>query len=196
MNEFELYFHLGMSHIADLGAYDHILFIVALCAMYRLKDWRQLLYLVTAFTLGHSITLALATLGILPFRPEVVEFLIPLSILLTALYNVSLGNRGEGAKAQSLRMKYSLAAGFGLIHGMGFSNYLRSLLGEAENIVQPLLAFNLGLELGQLLIVAILLAFSEGIIRASKWSPAQWNFFTSGAAAGIALILLTETTFW
>ncbi len=194
MSPFQAYFQLGFQHISDLTAYDHILFIVALCAMYVLSQWKHILVLVTAFTIGHSLTLALATLNIFTIPSEIVEFLIPLTILLTAIFNI-LRNEGELTRS-TMRLNYGLALFFGLIHGMGFSNYLRQLLGQEDSIWQPLLAFNLGLELGQILIVAVIMGLSYVFINRLKVPHREWNLFVSGAAAGIALILMSETWVW
>src|SRR5690606_36442445 len=124
------------------NGYDHILFVIALCAIYTLRDWRRVLILVTAFTVGHSITLALATFRIINVRSDVVEFLIPLTILLTAGSNIF--KRDDYFQDRKIQLNYGLALFFGLIHGMGFSNYLREILGKSANITLPLLAFNIG----------------------------------------------------
>jgi len=154
MNDFQIYLHLGFKHIIDLAGSDHILFIVALTARYIWSDWKQLLILVTAFTIGHSVTLALSVLQWVNFPINLIELLIPVTIVLTAL----------GVKNFDFRSKYPIiyffALFFGLIHGLGFSNYLRSLLGKEESILPPLFSFNLGLELGQLLIVSVILIIS------------------------------------
>ena len=194
MSEFQVYFQLGFQHISDLTAYDHILFIVALCAVYQVADWRRVLVLVTAFTIGHSITLALATLDIFTLPSEIIEFLIPVTILLTALFNVF--RKDTELSPQTMRQNYGIALFFGLIHGMGFSNYLRALLGQEESIWKPLLAFNLGLELGQILIVAVIMGLSYLALNIFKAQHREWNLFISGAAAGIAFILMTQTWVW
>lgn len=195
MNQFSTYLTLGFQHIADLAAYDHILFIVALCAVYRISEWKSIAAMVTAFTIGHSLTLALATLKIILLPSSLIEFLIPVTILLTCFYNISV----SGAKHRSasiLRLNYGLALFFGLIHGMGFSNYLRMLLGREESILTPLFAFNIGLEAGQLLIVASVLTVLYAVEKFLNVRHRDWTIFVSGAAAGISLILLSETKFW
>ncbi len=192
MSQFQTYLQLGFEHISDLKGYDHILFIIALCAVYRVEQWKNILVLVTAFTVGHSITLALAALNVVSFRPEIIEFLIPVTIFLTAVFNIL--NREPSEK--KIRLNYFLALGFGLIHGLGFSNFFRSLLGKEESIVQPLLAFNIGVELGQLIIVAIILAIGYIVMNFLNAKQREWNLVISGAAAGIAFILMTETAFW
>jgi len=194
MSTFEAYLKIGFQHIADVTAYDHILFIIALCAIYKVNQWRHILILVTAFTIGHSVTLALSTLNFILVPSAIIEFLIPVTILLTAIFNIV---RREGEISPlNMRINYGLALFFGLIHGMGFSNSLKELLAKEESIIQPLLAFNIGLELGQLMIVAIILIFSMIFLNGLSVKHREWNLFVSGAAAGIAFILMTETTFW
>ncbi len=195
MSEFYTYLQLGLQHIADLNAYDHILFIVALCAVYQIREWKNILVLVTAFTIGHSLTLALSAFNIVLIPAPIIEFLIPVTIFLTALYNVSLHQQladNQGA----MRWNYALALGFGFIHGMGFSNYFKMLLGQEASIIQPLLAFNIGIEIGQLLIVAVILLASVVALRLLKIQARDWIVFLSGAAAGISLVLMMETKFW
>ena len=160
-SEFLTYFRLGIGHIADLRGYDHILFIVALTAGYALRDWRRLLWLVTAFTIGHSITLALATLQLVRVHGPTIELLIPITIVLTAGYSIAARWKGgpgpDAGVPERHRLLYTLAGTFGLIHGLGFSSFLRAILGGEESIVLPLFAFNVGLEAGQLAIVAVVL---------------------------------------
>ncbi len=197
MSDFATYLQLGFQHITDLNGYDHILFVVALCAIYRLRDWRRVLLLVTAFTVGHSITLALATLKLFSYRTDFVEFLIPVTILATAVanffYKEPVGRLQKPAPSTTPRLRYAMALLFGLIHGLGFSNYLRSLLGREASIVQPLLAFNVGLEVGQLLIVAVLLGLTFLVVDLGKAKPHDWKLILSGAVAGIAITLIEKS---
>lgn len=187
---FELYFQLGLEHIADLAGYDHILFILALCGVYLLKDWRTLLVLITAFTIGHSITLALAVLDVVKISSEWIEFLIPVTIFLTASYNIITGDK-QSLKSMKL-VKYLAALFFGLIHGLGFSNYLGSLLGKEADLLMPLFAFNIGLEAGQIFIVMIILLLSFFIVNILRVKNRDKNLVLSGAAGGISLIMLLE----
>ena len=186
MSEFQVYLQLGFDHISDLNAYDHIVFIIALCAAYPLNRWRSVIVLVTAFTVGHSVTLALATLRLILVPSDLVETLIPVTILATCLMNVWRPFEGKIGRKTS----YGLALFFGLIHGLGFSNYLRALLGMEESIVVPLLSFNIGLELGQLMIVAIFAGAAFVFLRLLGTPHRQWNLFVSGAAAGVSAMLL------
>ncbi len=193
MDDFFIYLGLGFDHITDPAGYDHVLFVVALCAVYTAQQWRQVLVLVTAFTVGHSITLALATLRLVTFRTDIIELLIPITILITAVVNFFFRddtNRFATRQPRRAVGRYVLAGGFGLIHGLGFSNYLRSLLGREADIWQPLLAFNIGLELGQLLIVAIILGVSQVALRLLTIRPRDWVLVVSGIVAGMALSLI------
>lgn len=187
---FVTFFETGLAHIADFKGYDHILFIVTLCGIYLLREWRHILVLVTAFTIGHSLTLALATLNLLHISPAWIEFLIPVTIFVTAVENI-LRRRVEFSMLQH-RIKYALALFFGLIHGLGFSNYLRSLLGLHEGLLWPLFSFNVGIEAGQLLIVSAILFLSQLFYKLAKVDHREWNLVISGAGGGIALILIVE----
>lgn len=190
MTTFSLYFQLGLTHILDIRGYDHILFVVALCAMYLLRDWRKILLLVTAFTVGHSITLALATLRLVRLDPDLVEFLIPLTIFITAVSNIV--RKRSAALPQVAPLNYALALIFGLIHGLGFSNYLRSLLSKSQSLVGPLLSFNLGLEVGQLVIVLIFLLSASVGVGLLGVSRRDWKLVISSAIAGVSLMLVVE----
>ncbi|CCH56928.1 hypothetical protein BN8_06318 [Fibrisoma limi BUZ 3] len=194
MNDFFIYLRLGFDHITDPSGYDHILFVVALCAVYTLRQWRQVLILVTAFTIGHSITLALATLRLINYRTDVIELLIPITILITAVANFFVqepkSRLFDRPVTSQSRARYGLALLFGLIHGMGFSNYLRSLLGREADIVQPLLAFNIGLELGQLLIVSAVLLIAYVALEILNLRRRDWVLIVSGIVAGMALSLI------
>lgn len=194
---FGIYLELGFKHISDLKGYDHILFIVALCAIYRPAEWKKVALLATAFTVGHSITLALAALDVVRFPAKWVEFLIPVTICLTAVYNVTIGRQLSEAKGSGLRSKwmlYLLPLIFGLIHGMGFSNFLRSALlpGEEHDLVYQLLAFNIGVELGQLCIVGVIMALTGIALSLMRTKQPDWKLFISGTAFGPALIMALE----
>jgi hypothetical protein len=194
-SEFLTYFRLGVGHIADLRGYDHILFIVALTAGYALRDWRRLLWLVTAFTIGHSLTLALATLNVVRVNARTVELLIAITIVVTAVFSLVLRTTGaDGRRTVSpvrQRLLYGLAGCFGLIHGLGFSSFLRAVLGGEESIVLPLFAFNIGLEIGQLAIVASVLLTGAAVCDLGRVPRHRWamalSLFT--AALGTKMIL-------
>ena len=194
MEQFALFFGIGTEHILDWqNGYDHILFVVALCAVYVTSDWKQVLILVTAFTIGHSITLALATLRIVSFNTNLIEFLIPLTILVTAIAN--LFQKEDRIYERNIHLNYLFASFFGLIHGLGFSNNLRDILGDAGNIASPLLAFNLGLEIGQIIIVGIFMALTFLAVDLTGVKRRDWKMIISSAIGGMALILIKESAY-
>ncbi len=194
MSELELFFGLGLDHILDIDGYDHILFVVALCAIYEAREWKKILVLVTAFTIGHSITLAMATLKLVSLDAELIEFLIPVTIFITALINII--HRDHELTPKQVRQNYGLALGFGLIHGMGFSNYLRSLLGKDESIVNQLFAFNVGLEVGQIIIVAAFILLGVTLRTFFFLDRRDWVTIVSSAVMGVSITLMIETKFW
>jgi hypothetical protein len=183
MSDFGFYFSLGWEHIISWDALDHQLFILALAAIYLLKDWRQVLVLVTAFTIGHSLTLALTVLNIIHFPSNWVEFLIPCTIVATAITNLFQKN----FTPRSIRINYFLALFFGLIHGMGFANKLRVILAKDQSIGWSLFGFNLGLEAGQIAVVMVVLALSYFFVQLLNVNRREWVIFTSAAAFGVAM---------
>ena len=186
---FTVYLELGFEHLLDLRGYDHILFLAGLCAAYSLRRWRELLVLVTAFTIGHSVSLALATLRLVEVNTSLVEFLIPVTIVATAVINLAtLGGArvpSEHAGARAARhARYAAALAFGLVHGLGFSSFLRLVLGDERNILVPLLSFNIGLELAQIVVAGAMVGAALVITRALPVSEKAWNVVVS-AAAGV-----------
>jgi len=171
MGEFNIYFGLGTHHILNLDAKDHLLFVAALCLRYQLRDWRKVAVLVTAFTIGHSITLALTATGAVHINKRWIEFLIPITIVITAVNNL-LQRREQIEHPSRLPLIYFFALFFGLIHGMAFGNDLRSLMTREEVIV-PLLAFNLGIEAAQLLVVLLFLSISFIFVQLLR-APKIW----------------------
>ena len=194
MHPFEFYLKLGFDHIADMAAYDHILFLVVLCAVYRIEQWKKILILVTAFTIGHSITLVLVSLDIFSIPSNLIKFLIPATIFITALHNVIGPNTTE--KSSRMNQNYAMALFFGLIHGMDFSNYFKALIMDPSDIVIPLLGFNIGIELGQLLVVLFIVSVAFLFLNILRVKHREWNVFISGAAAGMSLISMLDNTFW
>lgn len=186
--DFTLFFELGWQHILDLEGYDHILFVVALCTLYTIKDWKKILILVTAFTIGHSITLALSTFEKLTISSSLIEFLIPLAIAATAISNMVSKNRNSSFA----RYNYSIALIFGLVHGLGFSNYLKSLLGRDTNVINQLLAFNSGLEFGQIIIIMVFMLITYLIIEIIKLPARKWSFVLSSSILFIALVMASQ----
>jgi len=188
MSDFVFYFGLGWHHIISLDALDHQLFILALASVYTFKNIKQVLILVTAFTIGHSLTLALSVLDIIRFSSKWVEFLIPCTIFITALNNIiQIDKKGASAK-----INYYLALGFGLIHGMGFANAIRIMLAKDQTIGLGLFGFNVGLEAGQMFVVAIILIFAWMFLNFLKISRRDWIFFISSGVFALAVKMAIE----
>ena len=184
MSDFSIFFPMGIEHITDLNGLDHILFITALCMRYLISDWKKLLILVTAFTVGHSITLALSTLNIISLPQRWTEFFIALTIVITAFNNWFVKDFTFKTRYPAI---YFFALFFGLIHGLGFSTLLKSMLGQDQNIVVQLLAFNLGLEMGQLIIVACILIITYLLIKVLNINRRSFLLFASGGIAALAI---------
>ena len=193
MHPFEFYLKLGFEHIANLNGYDHILFMVVLCAVYQINQWRNILILVTAFTIGHSITLFIVSLDFFSIPSRIIKLLIPVTILITSLQNVI--NIKQIENSTRMGKNYFMALFFGLIHGMDFSNYFKALIMSPDEIVIPLLGFNIGIELGQLLIVLFIVLISFIFLNIIKIKHLKWNLFISGAAFGMSLISIMEIIF-
>lgn len=190
MTTFQMYLQLGIEHITDLKGYDHILFLITLMAVYQIKHWKKILILITAFTLGHTTSLLVASFDLVHFSSKWIEFLIPVTICLTALINI-FQEKADSSKGHHL-FKYLLALGFGLIHGLGFSNYLKSLILNEDSVAGPLFSFNLGIEAGQIMIVAAFLFLGIITLDIFKVKPRDWNLVLSGAGLGISIILMIE----
>jgi len=188
MQDFSFYFVLGWQHIISWNALDHLLFITALSAIYLLKDWKQVLVLVTAFTIGHSLTLVLSVLDIVRFNSKWVEFLIPCTIVVTAFTNLFQ----KKFSAKSIRINYFLALFFGLIHGMGFANAIRFMLAKDQSLGWGLFGFNLGLEAGQIVVVVILLIIAWDFLNLFKVNRREWVIFLSAVVFGLALKMAIE----
>ena len=192
MSDFGFYFKLGWEHIISIGALDHQLFILALAAIYLLKDWKQVLILVTAFTIGHSITLALSVFDIIRFSAKWVEFLIPCTIVFTAIINLFQ----KSFTPRSVRINYFLALFFGLVHGMGFANSIRFMLASDQSIGWGLFGFNVGLEVGQIVVVLTILLFSTILVTLFKVNRRDWVIFASAGVFGLALKMALERMPW
>ncbi len=190
MEQFVFYLKQGINHITDLQGLDHMIFIITLCAVYQVKQWKQILILITAFTIGHTVTLALSGLNIISVNQSLVETLIPITILLTAIYNIGK----KQTQNTRIQVNYFLALFFGLIHGMGFSNFFRSMMMGItdESIVLPLFSFNVGIEIGQLLIVGVFLLINKLLTSTFSIQHRDWNLVISGAGGGIAATMIIK----
>lgn len=188
MQDFLFYLNLGWEHIISLDALDHQLFVLALIAIYSYSDWKKILVLVTAFTIGHSITLALSILDIVRVPSDWVEFLIPLTIVLTAFGNILTKNK----KQTKNNTNYYLALFFGLIHGMGFANTARVMIAKSQSIALPLLGFNIGLEIGQIVIVIAILVLLFILLKIFKVNKRDWILFVSSSVFALSLKMTLE----
>ncbi|HWD88245.1 MAG TPA: HupE/UreJ family protein [Mucilaginibacter sp.] len=188
MSDFGFYFKMGWEHIISKDALDHQLFILALACVYTISDIKKVLILVTAFTIGHSLTLALSVYDIIRFSSRWVEFLIPCTIFLTALNNIWRVD----SKGGSARINYYLALCFGLIHGMGFANAIRIMLAKDQTIGWGLFGFNVGLEAGQVFCVAIILIVSILFFKGFKVKRRDWVFFLSAGVFALSIKMAIE----
>ncbi|MGZ4059491.1 MAG: HupE/UreJ family protein [Bacteroidia bacterium] len=189
MHNFYIWFTTGIEHIADWKGYDQILFLLVLCGIYPLAQWKKVLFNITAFTIGHSLTLALSVLNIIKINTSLVEFLIPVTIIITCIVNIKKRNNYDH---ENKRPTYWLACFFGLIHGLGFSTLLKEMLGDQQSVLFPLFSFNIGLEVGQLFIVICVMIFSLALTSILKLKQNNWNFFISSAVFGIAFIMAID----
>jgi HupE / UreJ protein len=192
MNDFTFYFSIGWQHIINIEALDHIFFIAALAAIYMLKDWRQVLILVTAFTVGHTITLILSTKRIVEVNESWVEFLIPCTIVVTALSNLFQ----KSFTSKAIRINYFLALFFGLIHGLAFANVLRMILAPEQSFALSMFSFSVGLESGQILIVFLILLLSQFFIGVLKIQRIHWVIFLSAVVFGLAMEMALQRLPW
>lgn len=188
MSDFGFYFKMGWQHIISANALDHQLFILALACVYTSRDIKRVLILVTAFTIGHSLTLALSVYDVIRFSSKWVEFLIPCTIFVTALNNIFQVN----SAAKSARINYYLALCFGLIHGMGFANAIRIMLAKDQAIAMGLFGFNVGLEAGQVFVVAIILLIGILFLNILKIKRRDWVIFLSAAVFALSLKMALE----
>jgi HupE / UreJ protein len=175
MNDLAFYFKEGWQHIISTSALDHQLFIIALAAIYLLKDYKKVLILVTAFTVGHSLTLALSVYNVVHVNEKLVEFLIPCTIIITCIFNVLQKDISQKA----IRLNYFFALFFGLIHGLGFANTIRFMLAKDQTIGSSLFGFNIGLEVGQMVIVSIILIISYMLVDVAKLKQQWWVYILS-----------------
>lgn len=194
MSDFTAFVQLGFAHITTLDALDHILFLLALAAIYTVRDWRDILWVVTAFTIGHSITLVLAVTGLVRMQSNLVEFLIPLTIVATCVENVIARQRNSTARGRQWRPV--LAGVFGLVHGAGFANYLQNVF--ADRIALPLVGFNLGIELGQVTVLVAVFAGLHLLDRAiglSRIASSSWPVVRL-RSAGVSILIMVVAARW
>ena len=195
MSEFLLYFNIGLKHVLDSNAYDHVLFLMALVVPFAFKDWKRVLILVSLFTIGHTVALMLSVFEVLQVKAAIVEFLIPITILITTGYH--LFTAGKPVKKERISFVEIVTLSFGIIHGLGFSNYFKSILpGNATDKLLPLMEFALGIEGAQLIVVLAVLVASNVAQSVFNFSKRDWALILSAFIIGVVLPMLIENEIW
>ena len=195
MSEFWIYFQIGLKHVLDIHAYDHVLFLIALAVPFSFKDWKQIVMLVSMFTIGHTLALLLSIFGIIAIKVNVVELLIPITILITALFN--LFTAGKSSKKESINLVFFITLFFGIIHGLGFSNYFKSILGGTPSSkLIPLGEFALGIEAAQIVVVFVVLVLSYILQTVFRFSKRDWTLVMSAFIIGVVLPMIIESEIW
>lgn len=189
----ELWFNVqyGMNHVLDINAYDHVLFLIVLTVPYLFKDWKRVFLLVTVFTIGHTLSLILATYGVVQFSGNLIEFLIPVTIMVIALFNVFTA--GKGAQKEKIGLLFFTTLFFGLIHGLGFAREFKLLVGKAESKLLVLLEFALGIELAQIIIVFLVLFLGYLIQTVFRFSKRDWIMVVSAIVVGLVIPMLLNS---
>jgi len=193
MDDFILYLKIGLNHVLDFSAYDHILFLIALAVIFSFDQFKKVLWLITLFTIGHTLTLALSAYGILKVDVKIVEFLIPVTIFITAVVNIVNSGKMTATKS-TINLIFALF--FGLIHGLGFSNYFRMMVGREEDKLMPLIEFALGIELAQIIIVLGILIIGALLQFFFKVTKRDWILVTSAIVIGFVTPMMIERVFW
>ncbi|MEC4047919.1 HupE/UreJ family protein [Flavobacterium sp. SUN046] len=195
MPDFWIFYKVGLNHVLDLHGYDHLLFLTVLTAPYILKDWKRLLVLVSIFTLGHTISLFLSAFNIIKLQSDIVELLIPITIFITAFYN--LITAGKTSKKESVSFIGVVTLLFGIIHGLGFSNYFNSLLpGKPSEKLAPLLEFALGIESAQIIVVLAVFVLSFIVQTLFKFNRRDFILILSSFVIGVVVPLLINNPIW
>ncbi|MGX7667281.1 HupE/UreJ family protein [Flavobacterium pedocola] len=195
MSEFLTYFNIGLRHVLDIKAYDHVLFLMALVTPYAFKDWKRVLILVSLFTLGHTLSLLLSVYGVVYVQSDLIEFMIPITILVTALFH--LFTAGKSGKNESITFVALVTLFFGIIHGLGFSNYFKAILpGSTSDKLVPLLEFALGIEGAQIIVVLLVLIVSYIVQTFFRFSKRDWTLVMSAFVVGVVLPMILQNGIW
>jgi len=195
MSEFWIYLEIGLRHVLDFKGYDHVLFLIALTVPYAIKDWKRILLLVSVFTIGHTLALILSVFNIVMIKASLVEFLIPVTILITALFH--LFTAGKSGKADPINVTGFVTLFFGIIHGLGFSNYFKAILpGSASDKLLPLLEFALGIEVAQVIVVIAVLLLSFVFQNFLRFSKRDFTLVFSAFVIGVVLPMIVQNSIW
>ena len=193
MDDFMLYFKMGLNHVLDFSAIDHILFLIVLTVVFSFKQWKKVLWLITLFTLGHSLSLSLAAFEIVEISVDLIEFLIPLTIFITAVINLFTAKKTSKGK-ENINLVFALF--FGLIHGLGFSNYFKMMIGQEEDKVLPLLEFALGIEAAQVITVLSILSLGFFFQNVFNVNRRDWILVFSSIVIGFSIQMMIDSVFW
>lgn len=195
MSEFWIYFEIGIRHVITINAFDHILFLIALAVPYTFKDWKRVLILVSLFTIGHTAALLLSVFGVVLVKVNLIEFLIPITILITALFH--LFTAGKSHKKESLGTIGFITLFFGIIHGLGFATYFKSIIsGTINDKLLPLLEFATGIEAAQIIIVLIALLVSYCVQTLFRFSKKDWTLVMASFVIGVVLPMIIDSKIW
>lgn len=188
MEELKLFFELGLTHVLDIEGYDHVLFLIVLAAPYLFSNWKKVLFLVTVFTVGHSISLILSSYNIVSVNSGLVEFVIPVTIAITALFNIF--SSGKVVGNTKIGLVFFTTLFFGIIHGLGFSNYFKMIIGNTEYKFIPLIEFALGVEVAQIIVVIVVLALASIAQNILSISKRDWVLVISSITLGLVIPML------
>ncbi|MCD0475181.1 HupE/UreJ family protein [Flavobacterium sp. EDS] len=195
MSDFWIYFQIGLKHVLDIHAYDHVMFLMALTIPYSFKDWKRILLLVTVFTVGHTLALLLSVYGVITIKVNIIEFLIPITILITAFFNFFTA--GKSSKTESINLVFFITLFFGIIHGLGFSNYFKTILGGSPTSkLLPLGEFALGIEAAQIIVVFVVLIISYIVQTIFRFSKRDWTLAMSAFIIGVVIPMVIESEIW
>ncbi|QRM88969.1 HupE/UreJ family protein [Lacinutrix sp. WUR7] len=191
LEEFWFNVQYGINHVLDINAYDHVLFLIVLAVPYIFKDWKRILMLVSIFTLGHTLSLVLAAYGVVSVNGKLVEFLIPITILVMAIFNVFTA--GKTAKSDKVGVLFFSTLFFGLVHGLGFAREFKLMVGKTENKLITLLEFALGIELAQIIIVFVVLFLGFLMQTIFRFSKRDWVMVVSAIVIGLVIPMIINS---
>jgi hypothetical protein len=195
MSEFWIYFEIGMRHVLNINAYDHVLFLIALTVPYSFNDWKRVLILISLFTVGHTIALLLSVYGVVVVKVNLIEFLIPITILITAFFH--LFTAGKSSKNESISVIGFITLFFGIVHGLGFATYFKSILGGTTNDkLLPLLEFATGIEASQIIVVLFALIAAYCVQTLFRFSKRDWTLVMASFVIGVVLPMIIESKIW
>jgi hypothetical protein len=195
MSDFWIYFNIGLKHVLNVFAYDHVLFLLALTVPYEFKSWKRILILVSFFTLGHTLALFLSVFNVVTVKSNIVEFLIPITILIAAMYNIIAS--GKSSKKDTITFIGIITVFFGIIHGLGFSNYFNSILsGKPTDKLLPLFEFALGIETAQIIVVILSLLLAYMLQTLFKFSKRDWTLTISAFIVGVVIPMILQNEIW